>query len=546
MAATAVLVTYAVLAFVVLSPDVISSGDIGVKFVQARSLLDNKFRSLAIPNRGALVDQDGSFTPFRPPFVLYTPSGEMQAIFPPAGAVLQALFVGVGGIAGLRLLSIVGAAIILWSASRLSGESRSMWVPIVLGLGTPLWFYAVTESEHAPAVALAAAAFAIAASGRSSYSVLAGGLLGAGAAVRDECALLLPGLLIAVWWKTRSFKAMLTTVAGCIAVLAGAAALEVLWFGRPFAAHLQHAVHFVRSALHLTSLPNPELPTLAPMTLHERYETIVEYWLLGAGTTIPVFFLVAVTIVAAVLAYRFERRPLIAVLLILATLAVLDAVALVNAPRFTAGMYRLSPFLVFAILPRSDDDPEPPWLHGVALLTLVTYLALAWFGVDTTGGKALGPRLLLPLLPLLAVSSILSIRGYLSSPTGANQLIGICGAVLVAASLAIHLGGTLPTWVVRVQQDAQRLAAIAAAEQRILVADDMFTAQQLLPLYYRRIVLLADTFERGAQLGAVLDRQHVPSVLVVSRRVTPHTELPPLKAVWISQQYRFLIQIWRR
>ncbi len=542
----AVGVAYAVLAFVVLSADVVSSGDVGVKFVQARALLDSRFRSLAIPYRGAIIDPDASFTPFREPFVLVTPSGETQAIFPPAAALLQALFVGFGGVAGMRLLSIIGAAVVLWVAARLAGERTAIWIPIVLGFGTPLWYYAVTESEHAAAVAFGMGAFALAATGRSGLAMSAGALLGAGSALRDECALLLPGLLFAIWWKTRSYKAIAGAIAAMSAVLLAAAAIDVWWFGRPVAAHLQHAVHFVRSALHVTSAPNPELPVLAPMTLRERYETVVEYWLIGVDTTPAILLLIAMAIVSALIAIRGERRPMAIALTVLATVAVLDAATLAHAPKFVAGLYRLSPFVVFAILPRAADDESGSWLYRVTLVTLASYLVLAWLGVDTTGGKALGPRLLLPLLPLVAASAVVSIRGYLSSGLPLNRIIGACGAVLIGASLVIHLGSTLPAWVERTREDAQRLAAIVASDQRILVADDMYTAQQLLQLYYRRIILLADGFERGAQLGTVLDRQHVPSVLVVSRRVTPRTLLPPLQAVWTSAQYRYLIQIWRR
>jgi hypothetical protein len=540
-----VVLGYAVLALIVLSPDVVSSGDSGVKFVQARALLDNRFRSLAIPYRGAFVDPQATFTPLRPPFVLSTASGETQAIFPPAGAVLQAMFVGFGGVAGLRLLSILGAAVALWSAVQLAGR-HSAWLPIALGLGTPLWFYAVTESEHTPAVACGAAAFALGAWGHTGSAALAGALLGAGAALRDECVLLLPGLLVGIWWKTRSFKAASAAIGGCAGVLLVAAAIEVWWFGRPVAAHLQHAVHFARSALHLTAQPNPELPTLAPMTLYDRYQTIVEYWLIGAESTPAMLVLLVGTIAAALLAWRGTRRPLIVAVVVLTALAVVDAVTLANAPRFNAGLYRLSPFLLFAILPGAAGSDDDRWLNRVVLLTLISYLLLAWFGVDTTGGKALGPRLLLPLVPLLAASAFVTIRGYFMSSVRLDRILGVCGIALASASVVMQTAGTMPAWTRRVREDAERLAAITASDQRILVADDMFTAQQLLPLYYRRIVLLADGFDRGSELGAVLEQQRVPSVLVVSRRVTPHTELPPLKAVWTSRQYRYLIQIWRR
>ena len=168
----AVLAAYAVLAFAVLSTDVVSSGDIGVKFVQARALLDSGFRSLAMPNRASVLDPKEQFSPFRAPFVFATPDGR-QAIFPPAAAVLQAPFVGVAGIAGMRLLAIVATGVVLWCASRLA-ERGSMYVPILLGFGTPLWFYGVTESEHAIGVAFSTAAFAVAASGRPVAGALAG------------------------------------------------------------------------------------------------------------------------------------------------------------------------------------------------------------------------------------------------------------------------------------------------------------------------------------------------------------------------------------
>jgi hypothetical protein len=166
--------------------------------------------------------------------------------------------------------------------------------------------------------------------------------------------------------------------------------------------------------------------------------------------------------------------------------------------------------------------------------------------MDTSGGKSLGPRLLLPLVPLMGASAIVVILGYLQSPKLMNRLVGACGAALIAASMAIHVGSTLPAWIERTRQDADRLNAIADADQHVLVADDMFTAQQLLPLYYRRIILLADDGQEGAALGAALEREKIPSVLLVSRNLNPETALPPLQPVWTSARFRFLIQVWRR
>ena len=283
------------------------------------------------------------------------------------------------------------------------------------------------------------------------------------------------------------------------------------------------------------------------MTLQERYDTMVEYWLLGFNTTVPILLLVGATIVsAAVAAWRRDVRPLIVVLALLSLLALVDATTLVRAPKFVAGLYRLAPFLIFAVLPRANDDASPPWF-GRSRARIVRELRGP--GLPRHGHERRQVARTAAAAPTGSTAGRVRSRrdfGHLASARLSNRLIGACGAVLVAVSLTIHLGSTLPAWVVRTGQDADRLGAIANAEQRVLVADDMFTAQQLLPLDYRRIILLADNDRQATALGAALDREKIPSVLLVSRHLNPGIELPPLKAVWTSARYRFLIQVWRR
>ena len=61
---------YALLGLYVLDPDAVYSGDIGVKYVQARALVDAGFRNLDIPYPGAFLDPAREFFPLRPPFVM--------------------------------------------------------------------------------------------------------------------------------------------------------------------------------------------------------------------------------------------------------------------------------------------------------------------------------------------------------------------------------------------------------------------------------------------------------------------------------------------
>ena len=86
----ALAIFYLALGLFVLSADAVYSGDIGVKFVQARALAAHGFTSLDLPYPGAFLDPERVFFPMRPPFVI-TAGGETQAIFPPASAVVQAV-----------------------------------------------------------------------------------------------------------------------------------------------------------------------------------------------------------------------------------------------------------------------------------------------------------------------------------------------------------------------------------------------------------------------------------------------------------------------
>jgi len=537
------------LAFVALAPDAVYSGDFGVKFVQAKELYDHHFSTLRIDYRGAFLDPGKKFSPLRPPFVFVTSAG-MQAIFPPAAAVLQAIFVPLGGMIGMRILSVIAVAVALWATWRLAPRGwAGATLPLVTGLATPLWFYGVIESEHAPAIAVGAVAVVIALLPRDSdmdwRALFAGVALGAAAAVRDESILLMPGLLLACWAASRSWRMVAFAVAGCALTLGVAAFVEVWWFNRPLAAHLRHAVHLLQTALRLTSKPNLELPELHPLTLKERYAFVGQYWLFGTDRDRLIVTLTALLAAgAAARLFLKSAWPLLPAFAVLIVCSATDTFYLVREPKWVAGLFRLSPFLVFAIVPPADGRDR--WLWRVALFSLVTYVLLAFAGVDTSGGKSLGPRLLLPLLPLLVASAWRNIADHISSPRSAERLVGAAGLGLTAIAFVIHAASTIPAYVARSIDDASAMRTIKDSAERVIVADDMYTAQQLLPMYYARVILLADSPQAGVDLGEALNREHVGGAVLVSRRPDAVVGLAPYRMAEEVQRGRFRIQYWRR
>src|SRR4029078_9314275 len=106
------------------------------------------------------------------------------------------------------------------------------------------------------------------------------------------------------------------------------------------------------------------------------------------------------------------------------------------------------------------------------------------------------------LFPLLTVASVATIAAYLRSVETMDRRIGWAGVTLVMLAMATHLLGTPRAYLERNRIDARPIVAAMQSNIRILVADEEFTAQLLLPLYYRKIVFLADTPEQGSRLAA--------------------------------------------
>ncbi len=544
---TTLVALYAGLGLIVLAPEAVYSGDIGVKFVQARALADHRFTSLDIPYPAERLDPARDFFPMRPPFVMSVGT-TTQAIFSPASAVVQAVVVGAAGLRGLIALSVLAGAVVLYATVRLAPPGLEVPVLCAIGLGGPLWFYAVSGWEHALAVACATAAYACAIRAPASVAPVAAGLLiGLGAALRDEVLLLLPGVLIVTWTSRQTVRPVLIAVAAACVALAGAAALEVWWFGRPAAAHLRHAVHMVQKAAQLTDAPHPDLPELTPFTLRQRYETIVQYWLLGYGHDRVIAWFAATFAAALVLRWRWRMSiGLLAWIGALVVLACMDLVDVVTAPKWLAGMHRVSPFLVFAVLPLpSGTGSVWPWRRAM-LSAAAVYLIVAAVGVDTTGGKSLGPRLLLPLFPLLTVAAVVNMAAYVRARSAVERWIGRAGGLLVVMTMVVHLCGTIPAYRSRNQEDALAVLTAGRVPESIVLADDEFVAQLLLPLYFRKTILLVDTPELGREAARRLHDAHVTRFIMVSRRPAAQISLRPFDLDRIEPAGRLSIQYWQR
>ena len=241
-----------------------------------------------------------------------------------------------------------------------------------------------------------------------------------------------------------------------------------------------------------------------------------------------------------------------------AAFAVLDAWELLTEPKWLAGLQRVAPFLVCAVLPRPPARPASAayaaarpqhafssWFPAATVFATVVYLLVAFAGVDTSGGKSLGPRLLLPLFPILAVAAIMRIDQYWHSARWVDRATGAVGIALAVMAISIHVAA-LRAYHHRNSDDLKILEAVRETPHRIVVADNEFTAQLLFTLYHRKILLLADTEELGERLGAHLAAARIPSVVLVTRYSETKVALPPYRRHRTELRGRMTIQYWTR
>src|SRR5204863_6162642 len=131
------------------------------------------------------------------------------------------------------------------------------------------------------------------------------------------------------------------------------------------------------------------VPALQPFTMRERYEAVVQYWLLGYGNdSLIAAFAAGLAIALAIRIWLRSAWGLLVWLVAVLALAWIDLHELVTAPKWLAGLHRVSPYLVFALFPMpalvkrliddggSDPRAAAPWLRPAVLGTALGYPVL--------------------------------------------------------------------------------------------------------------------------------------------------------------------------
>jgi hypothetical protein len=365
-------------------------------------------------------------------------------------------------------------------------------VPLVIGLTTPLSFYALVLWEHALAVCMTTlAVFCIlkASEGNRMAWALIGGLaVGIGYWMRNEILLFAPALFIGLASARGQRRLLLACVAGLIAGIAPLLLFNTFLFGLPLGPDV--AINFTMAQQSmLKGLLEVRVPVMSQLLL----DAPDRIWL---SLPIVLFALLA--------SFPFPRiRPW---LLIGMAIAIFFGIYNTQALDVRIGLASTSPLVLLALPVRAQPDSQRSALR-LLIITALVYGAGVLLSAPNEGGYAWGPRYLLPVIPLLSVLSIGAITTLVRSSRGFERWITLGAVVLLLVG---------STWiqyrsVYLLQQSASQIQRIVqrvdAQNQRVILTDMWYAPQLLGPLYLDRLVFFAAQPEQLEELSSAL-KQH--------------------------------------
>ena len=486
--------------------------DASVKRAQTLALGESGFLRQALPYRAGYLDPQHWYLPFVKPFVMRTRTG-MQSIFPTTAAAIDVPAEWLGGMAALRLVSLVSALAAVLVLLRVLRDAQDVVAPVAIVLATPLWYYALGGTSHPVGLLLAMGALVAAIDGERAFT--AGLLLGLSSTLRDETLALAPGLLVigALRWRTPGPLAR--TVTG-IALPVGLVALaDQYLYGRPAAAHLLHAIQ----GSFFWDAATGSMAVLEPMSWGQRINTVLVYWIDGRSLIHAAVVSVGIAFAAAVRhrtgSFWGAMPALGIVLLDTAT----DVVALLEAPKRLPGLLRLAPFLLFAVLPHAEASADQMRRRTSVLILSAVFVLVAAATTNTSGGKPLGPRLLLPIwLPLSAVAWQ-GVRGHVLARGRAlsHRLLAAGGIALVLAGLAINAVVLMPAYRVAEADAIEATRFLARSADEVVVMGSPFAIDPVIAVYSSKSVMLASSAEDARDIAERLERGRIRQFRFVRR-----------------------------
>ena len=494
------------------------SEDAGVKYLQASSLADSNWTTASIEYPGKDVDPQLEFNPLAGAHTRLR-NGQIHSIYPVFFPAISSLFLHAWGFPGLYVLPLLSTLLVValsfFMAKLVLSEKAAFPVAVITACATPLLFYAFTFWEvNLAAAALVAGLLLSLRIGPSAgpKTFLAGMLLGSVVFFRAELVLFFAAYMAARMIVRKDWG-------NGVRLLAGGGMVTLVFLA------LQYVTEETWLAHYFQNLPIPPAGSAA------RWHFLRHTWRMGrellfAGHGNEWLNLLLLAPVAAlslwlILRERMAARktppnsppgdaafaqrrgtwtaPVLLGLVLLAHLAYLGLSLMNRYPILStpvvSGLFVFSPWAALGLVQGRDKNPLRTEIH----LAVVGFIAALCLTTPVSGGLQWGPRLLVPVYPLLVLLSWDACSRLREKETRRRPVAAAC-LCLVAVSMALQ------GWGLCLLKDKKAFNSQVMNKLSNLPAQTVLTSEWWVPLSLAPVFHQKDFFvvHSPADLGRLL------------------------------------------
>ena len=465
-AAVLALIAVIYLTVLLISPQGFWIIDEGNKYLWAQNLIEKgDFR---LPDRAFEISPDASA--FKYPFSQkINDSGDQITTFSPIFIVLISPLAALGGMKLALLLPLIIGLLLVFTLKKLALRLNLHFDALqmaIFALASPFFFYSLTIWEHGLAIliALYALLLSFAETSRVKSRIAAGALFALSVFIRPEMAIF--ALCAWLFLLKRKIGFLYGAFAGTLILIA----VNFILTGYPLPLNIIANFHIKFTGAGIADIVLSRLDSIYALLLESSH---IWYLSLGIITAAVTFF-----ILPGVCKFIFPIALLVAVIASFFDSAPFFHIGQRNSLLYTAPFYFVSLFL--ASKGKIEKDFK---VFAFAVILLTILLTPVFRGIH------FGPRLLLSILPILALLS----AGHLNQVRKDSAILKMDALYALIAVQLLASAASIILLQQRRQANLERYDAIMAQSRPAIISPQWWLQQEIPNLYWKRDFFLIET-----------------------------------------------------
>ena len=525
---------YLALILWVLPHDSFFSPDSGIKFFQLKEMIKQGVLNPAFEYPGRKIDKSLEFQPYS--WLVSIKDNKIYSHFSPVYPWLSSFFYRKLGVTGLYIISAFAGflcLVIMYHFSRcFVSDSIASLFSIILGLGTPIFFYSLVYWEHILAFALSLLIVVITMrilEGQKKRLIVLPPLMLLCIWIRSETAPFVIAILIAgvcLYWKSIfKHKNVLWIGLGVFLLVGGAfISFNLMTTDTFLGMHISKHLFNDRA---ISAIVVPDIKRAKVITTLFRRAAFspqkLEY-----ATTAAVMAALVISLPTIILKRfnclkmfkHFDSRWLNTLLII--SIATISAISIINlfSHNIIIGLLQVTPFVIFAVLSflKGSEDVR---LRFIQLVTII-YFTFALF-MPSDGGLQWGPRYIIYIYPFIVILcwDSLTILKNQFSQNSAKVLKASC-ILLVLFSFVLQIKGIIKLYSLK-KRNLQIEAVVAAEPTGVIVSEfEHFLAAYAPGMYDQKMFFYARNNNIGALVHKLYEQGISKFSMTAARSVIDH------------------------